>query len=77
MKTIELQVEKRSTTGKNEARRDRVAGRHPGHGLRGGQAERLRSPSNRKALSDVFREGAGENAIFLLKLAAPTRAATP
>ena len=67
MKTIELNVEKRSTTGKNEARRDRVAGRIPAV-VYGAGKPNVAISVNRKALSDVFREGAGENAIFLLKL---------
>ena len=67
MKTIELNVEKRSTTGKNEARRDRVAGRIPAV-VYGAGKPNVSISVDRKALSDVFREGAGENAIFLLKL---------
>src|SRR6516164_1700447 len=68
MKTIELNVEKRSTIGKNEARRDRVAGRIPAV-VYGAGKPNVSISVDRKALSDVFREGAGENAIFLLKLA--------
>ncbi len=68
MKTIELSVEKRSTTGKNEARRDRVAGRIPAVVYGAGKAN-VPISVNKKALADLFREGAGENAIFLLKLA--------
>jgi large subunit ribosomal protein L25 len=68
MKTIELDVEKRSTIGKNEARRDRAAGRIPAVVYGAGKAN-VPISVNRKALADVFREGAGENAIFLLKLA--------
>ena len=68
MKTIELDVEKRSTTGKNEARRDREAGRIPAV-VYGAGKPNVPISVNRKALADVFREGAGENAIFLLKLA--------
>jgi len=67
MKTIELNVEKRSTTGKNEARRDRVAGKIPAV-VYGAGKPNVAISVDRKALSDVFREGAGENAIFLLKL---------
>ena len=67
MKTIELSVEKRPTTGKNEARRDRAAGRVPAVVYGAGKAN-VPISVDRKALSDVFREGAGENAIFLLKL---------
>jgi large subunit ribosomal protein L25 len=68
MKTIELAVEKRSTTGKNEARRSRVGGRIPAV-VYGAGKPNVPISVDRKALSDVFREGAGENAIFLLKLA--------
>ncbi len=68
MKTIELGVEKRSTTGKNEARRDRVGGRIPAV-VYGAGKPNVPISVNRKALADLFREGAGENAIFLLKLA--------
>jgi large subunit ribosomal protein L25 len=67
MKTIELNVEKRSTIGKNEARRDRAAGRIPAV-VYGAGKPNVAISVDRKALSDVFREGAGENAIFLLKL---------
>lgn len=68
MKTIELAVEKRSTTGKNEARRDRMAGRIPAV-VYGAGKPNVQISVNKKALADLVREGAGENAIFLLKLA--------
>lgn len=68
MKTIELAVEKRSTIGKNEARRNRAGGRIPAV-VYGAGKPNVPITVDRKALSDVFREGAGENAIFLLKLA--------
>jgi large subunit ribosomal protein L25 len=68
MKTIELDVEKRSTTGKNEARRTRQAGRIPGV-VYGAGKPNVPISVDRKAVADAFREGAGENAIFLLKLA--------
>jgi len=68
MKTIELNVEKRSTTGKGEARRSRSAGQIPAV-VYGAGKPNVPIAVNRKALSDLFREGAGENAIFLLKLA--------
>ncbi len=67
MKTIELTVEKRSTRGKNEARRSRVLGKIPAV-VYGAGKPTVEVTVDRKALSDVFREGAGENAIFLLKL---------
>jgi len=69
MKTIELDVEKRSTTGKNEARRTRMAGRIPAV-VYGAGKPNVPISVDRKAVADAFREGAGENAIFLLKLGA-------
>jgi large subunit ribosomal protein L25 len=68
MKTIELPVEKRSTIGKNEARRSRAVGRIPAV-VYGAGKPNVPISVDRKALADLFREGAGENAIFLLKLA--------
>jgi large subunit ribosomal protein L25 len=68
MKTIELAVEKRSTIGKGEARRSRAAGRIPAV-VYGAGKPNVPISVDRKTLSDAFREGAGENAIFLLKLA--------
>jgi large subunit ribosomal protein L25 len=68
MKTIELDVEKRSTTGKNEARRSRSGGRIPAV-VYGAGKPNVPISVDRKALADLFREGAGDNAIFLLKLA--------
>jgi len=67
MKTIELDVEKRSTTGKNEARRTRSMGRIPAV-VYGAGKPNVPISVDRKALADAFRGGAGENAIFLLKL---------
>ena len=69
MKTIELAVEKRSTIGKNEARRSRAAGRIPAV-VYGAGKPTVPISVDRKSLADLFREGAGENAIFLLKLGA-------
>jgi large subunit ribosomal protein L25 len=68
MKTIELNVERRSTVGKNEARRSRAAGRVPAI-VYGAGKPTVPVSVDRKSLSDAFRHGAGENAIFLLKLA--------
>ena len=67
MKTIELTVEKRSTRGKNEARRQRVLGKIPAV-VYGAGKPTVEVTVDRKALSDLFRGGAGENSIFLLKL---------
>ena len=67
MKTIELTVEKRSTKGKNEARRTRAGKRIPAV-VYGAGKETVPITVDTRALSDAFRGGAGENAIFLLKL---------
>ena len=67
MKTIELNVERRSERGKNEARRTRAAGRIPAIVYGAGKSN-VPISVDRKSLSDAFRNGAGENAIFLLKL---------
>jgi len=67
MKTIELTVERRSTRGKNEARSTRAARRI--HAVvYGAGKETVPITVDTRALSDAFRGGAGENAIFLLKL---------
>jgi large subunit ribosomal protein L25 len=68
MKTIELHVEKRATTGKGEARRTRAQGKVPAV-VYGANKPTVPIVVDRRALSDAFRHGAGENAIFLLKLA--------
>jgi large subunit ribosomal protein L25 len=68
MKTIELNVERRPSTGKNEARRFRAQGRIPAV-VYGGGKPTVPITLEHRALSDAFRAGAGENAIFLLKLA--------
>src|SRR6478672_5979626 len=68
MKTIELNVEKRPSRGKNEARRTRSEGKIPAIVYGAGKAT-VPIVVDRKSLSDAFRNGAGENAIFLLKLA--------
>ncbi|HJW13696.1 MAG TPA: 50S ribosomal protein L25 [Thermoanaerobaculia bacterium] len=73
MKTIELHVEKRPTIGKNEARRARAAGKIPAV-VYGAKKPTIPISVDGKALSDAFRGGAGENAIFLLKLAGTDQA---
>lgn len=67
MKTIELTVERRSTRGKNEARRTREARKIPAV-VYGAGKDTVPITVDTRALSDAFRGGAGENAIFLLKL---------
>ncbi len=68
MKTIELNVERRAETGKGEARRARAKGRIPAV-VYGAGKPNVPIQLERRALTDAFRAGAGENAIFLLKLA--------
>jgi large subunit ribosomal protein L25 len=68
MKTIELNVERRSETGKGPARRSRANGRIPAV-VYGAGKPTVPVHLERRALTDAFRAGAGENAIFLLKLA--------
>jgi large subunit ribosomal protein L25 len=67
MKTIELTVERRSTKGKGASRQTRFAGKIPAV-VYGAGKPNVDIIVDRKALSDAFRGGAGENAIFLLKL---------
>jgi large subunit ribosomal protein L25 len=67
MKTIELAVERRDTRGKNEARRTRAEGRIPAV-VYGAGRDTVPITVKARDLSDAFRGGAGENAIFLLKL---------
>ena len=67
MKTIEITVEKRQSRGKNEARRTRMAGKVPAV-VYGAGKDTVPITVNVRSLADAFRGGAGENAIFLLKL---------
>jgi large subunit ribosomal protein L25 len=67
MKTIEITVEKRPSRGKNEARRLRQAGKVPAV-VYGAGKDTVPITVDVRSLSDAFRAGAGENAIFLLKL---------
>lgn len=67
MKTIELTVERRDSRGKNEARRTRAEGRIPAV-VYGAGRDTVPITVKARDLSDAFRGGAGENAIFLLKL---------
>ncbi|HEU5250143.1 MAG TPA: 50S ribosomal protein L25 [Thermoanaerobaculia bacterium] len=67
MKTIELTVERRETRGKNSARRTRADGRIPAV-VYGAGKDTVPITVKARDLSDAFRSGAGENAIFLLKL---------
>jgi large subunit ribosomal protein L25 len=67
MKTIELDVEKRAGRGKGEARRMRAKGRIPAV-VYGAGKPTVEVSVDRETLSTAFREGAGEHAIFLLKL---------
>jgi large subunit ribosomal protein L25 len=73
MKEFELHVERRPEKGKNEARRARAKGKIPAV-VYGSKKPNVPIIVDRKALSDAFRGGAGENAIFLLKLAGTDQA---
>ena len=68
MKTIELNVERRTTTGKGEARRTRAKGQIPAV-VYGAGKPTVAVQVERKELTTAFRGGASENAIFMLKLA--------
>ena len=67
MKTIEITVEKRQSRGKNEDRRLRQGGKIPAV-VYGAGKDTVPITVNVRSLADAFRGGAGENAIFLLKL---------
>ena len=73
MDLVELNVERRQTVGKNEARRARVAGRVPAV-VYGAKKETVPIFVDSKSLTDAFRNGAGDNAIYLLKLAGTDQA---
>jgi large subunit ribosomal protein L25 len=68
MKTIDLEVVRRSTRGKGASRRARAEGKIPAV-VYGAGKPNVPISVEHKALQDAFRNGAGENAIFLLKLA--------
>jgi large subunit ribosomal protein L25 len=68
MKTIELNVEKRPSRGKNEARRTRQEGKIPAV-VYGAGRPTVPISVDRNALAEAFRAGLKDNAIFLLKLA--------
>jgi large subunit ribosomal protein L25 len=67
MANIELHVERRSEVGKNVARRARAAGRVPAV-VYGAKKETVPIYIEARALTTAFREGAGDNAIYLLKM---------
>lgn len=68
MKTIELNVERRPSRGKNEARRSRQGGKIPAV-VYGAGRPTVPISVDRDALAEAFRAGLRDNAIFLLKLA--------
>jgi large subunit ribosomal protein L25 len=67
MKTIELNVERRTGSGKGAARKTRAGGKIPAV-VYGAGKPTVSVQLERRELTDAFRAGAGENAIFLLKL---------
>jgi large subunit ribosomal protein L25 len=68
MANIELQVERRKEIGKNEARRARANGKVPAV-VYGAKKETVPIYIEARALTTAFRKGAGDNAIYLLKIA--------
>ncbi len=73
MANIELDVERREAIGKNNARRARAAGKVPAI-VYGAKKETVPIYVNTRALTTVFREGAGENSIYLLKMSGTDKA---
>lgn len=67
MANIELQVERRQDTGKNVARRARAAGKVPAV-VYGAKKETVPIYIEARQLTTAFRKGAGDNAIYLLKM---------
>jgi len=68
MANIELQVERRQESGKNVARRARAAGKVPAV-VYGAKKETVPIYIEARQLTTAFRQGAGDNAIYLLKMA--------
>lgn len=68
MNEVTIEVEKRERTGKGGSRQSRRAGFVPGV-VYGGDRESLSIQVVRRTLTELFRKGASDNQIFLLKLA--------
>ena len=68
MANIELKVERRQESGKNVARRARASGRVPAV-VYGAKKETVPIYIEARQLTTAFRQGAGDNAIYLLKMA--------
>jgi large subunit ribosomal protein L25 len=68
MANIELNVERRQEIGKNVARRARANGKVPAV-VYGAKKETVPIYIEARALTTAFRKGAGDNAIYLLKMA--------
>ena len=73
MANIELQVERREAIGKNNARRARASGKVPAI-VYGAKKETVPIYVDSRALTTVFREGAGSNSIYLLKMSGTDKA---
>jgi large subunit ribosomal protein L25 len=67
MSANSIEVELRKETGKNQARRLRVAGKIPAV-VYGGGKETVAITVDRKVFQDYFRGGATDNSIFLLQM---------
>jgi large subunit ribosomal protein L25 len=72
MSELTVEVESREETGKNASRRLRVAGLLPAV-VYGGGKDPARITISQDKVAELLRTGAGENAIFLLKLAGTKR----
>jgi large subunit ribosomal protein L25 len=68
MANIELKVERRQESGKNVARRARASGKVPAV-VYGAKKETVPIYIEARQLTTAFRQGAGDNAIYLLKMA--------
>lgn len=73
MSELKIEVQKREDFGKNANRRLRAAGEVPAV-VYGGGREPVPIRVNRRTLRDLFRDGQGENAVFLLELAGTGKA---
>jgi large subunit ribosomal protein L25 len=68
MSEVTIEIQKRDKLGKGGSRQARNAGAVPAV-VYGGGLESLPVQVDRKTMADLFRKGASENQIFLLKLA--------
>lgn len=67
IRTIELEVESRTVTGKNACRRLRASGRIPGN-VYGLDRPPFKVAANPKRIDELMRQGSGVNTVFKLAL---------